>query len=332
MSISRVPQAKRKKTVATFSPQKIEPPTRNFHKLLNSVETLPPIRTIVVHPVDEVSLEGVLVSAFHGLIKPILVGPENKILAAAKRLGADISSCEIVDTPHSHASALKAVALIHEGRAEALMKGAMHSSEFLYPILDHNKGLRTDRRMSHAFLLDSPAFDRMQIITDAALNIAPDLLAKQDIVQNAISLAHAVGIELPKVAVLSAVEDVEPRIPSTVEAAAIAVMARRKQITGAIIDGPLSYDLAVSPASAKIKKIDSDVAGKADVLVVPNLEAGNMLAKQLIYVSDAQAAGIVCGGQIPIILTSRSGSIANRLVSGAVAALIYEHEHKAKPK
>ena len=260
----------------------------------------------VVHPVDGNSLRGAVDAAQADLITPLLVGPESKIRAAAIAEGIDLSSYELIPTKHSHEAAATAVALAHAGKVEALMKGSLHTDELMHEVVAQDAGLRTARRMSHVFVMDAPEYPRLLFLTDAAINIAPDLEAKHDIVQNAIDLARTLGIETPKVAILSAVETVTPKLRSTLDAAALCKMADRRQITGAVIDGPLAFDNAVSEAAAKVKGIISPVAGRADILVVPDLESGNMLVKQLEYLADALPAGIVLGACVPIALTSRA--------------------------
>jgi phosphate acetyltransferase len=276
----------------------------------------------VAHPCDESSLRGAVEAAQMGILKPILVGPKARIAAVAAQFGLDISACEVVDAPHSEGSAEIAVRLAREGKAEMLMKGSLHSDELMAAVVKRETGLRTGRRVSHCFIMDVPAIDRVVIITDAAVNIFPTLEDKVHIVQNAIDLARALGMERPRVAILSAMETVNPKVPSTIEAAALCKMAERGQITGGILDGPLALDNAVDLGAAKIKKIDSPVAGLADILVVPDLEAGNMLAKSLSFMADADAAGIVLGARVPIILTSRADSVGTRLASCAIAALV----------
>ncbi|MDD2408409.1 MAG: bifunctional enoyl-CoA hydratase/phosphate acetyltransferase, partial [Tepidiphilus sp.] len=268
------------------------------------------------------SLGGALEAMQAGIIRPILVGPEAKILAAAQALGADLSGLQIVDTPHSHASAEVAVQLCREGKAEALMKGSLHTDELMSAVVDKEKGLRTARRISHVFLADVPTYPRPLMITDAAVNIEPTLEEKVDIVQNAIDLAHALGIAEPKVAILSAVETVTSKIRSTIDAAALCKMADRGQIKGGLLDGPLAFDNAVSQVAARIKGIRSAVAGNADILVVPDLEAGNMVAKQLEYLANALMAGIVLGAKVPIVLTSRADTPETRAASCAVAQVL----------
>lgn len=296
-----------------------------FETLMQTTAPLPAVPTAVVHPCDALSLEGALEAAVRGMIVPVLVGPRTKIEATAKELGRDLSGIEIVDTPHSHASAEHAVALARAGKVQMLMKGKLHTDELLGPVVDKATGLRTERRMSHVFALDVPTYPKMLLITDAAINIFPDLETKQDIVQNAIDLAQALGTPVPKVALLSAVETVTPKVPSTVDAAALCKMADRGQITGGLLDGPFGFDNAVSKAAATTKGIISDVAGEPDILLVPDLESGNMVAKQLIYLAGADAAGIVLGAQVPIILTSRADGVLSRLASAAMAQLFVHH-------
>lgn len=293
-----------------------------YRQIMARVKGLEPITVAVAHPCDEPSLGGALEAMQAGIIRPILVGPEAKILAAAQALGADLSGLEIVDTPHSHASAEVAVQLCREGKAEALMKGSLHTDELMSAVVDKEKGLRTARRISHVFLADVPTYPRPLMITDAAVNIEPTLEEKVDIVQNAIDLAHALGIAEPKVAILSAVETVTSKIRSTIDAAALCKMADRGQIKGGLLDGPLAFDNAVSQVAARIKGIRSAVAGNADILVVPDLEAGNMVAKQLEYLANALMAGIVLGAKVPIVLTSRADTPETRAASCAVAQVL----------
>ena len=276
----------------------------------------------VAHPCDESSLRGAVEAFQQKLLTPILVGPRAKIAALAAQFDLDISALELIDVPHSHAAAEAAVQLVREGKAEMLMKGSLHTDELMGAVVASATGLRTERRISHAFVMDVPSLDRPIIVTDAAINIFPTLEDKQHIVQNAIDLAVALGFKTPKVAILSAVETVNPKIPSTIEAAALCKMADRRQIVGGILDGPLALDNAIDLAAAQIKQIDSPVAGRADILVVPDLEAGNMLAKSLTFMADADAAGIVLGARVPIVLTSRADSLTTRLASCAVAALV----------
>jgi phosphate acetyltransferase len=293
-----------------------------YGRLIEFCKTLAPTPTAVVHPCDQASLEGAIEAARLGLIAPILVGPRERIEALAASLGTDLAGVQIVDAPHSAAAATIAVQLVREGRAEALMKGSLHTDELMAAVVKRDTGLRTARRVSHCFVMDVPGHDEALIITDAAVNIAPTLEEKADILQNAIDLAHALRIEEVRVAILSAMETVNPKVPSTVEAAALCKMVDRHQITGALVDGPLALDNAIDLEAAKVKKIDSPVAGRANVLLVPDLEAGNMLAKSLSFLAGADAAGIVLGARVPIILTSRADSILTRLASCAVSALV----------
>ena len=293
-----------------------------YHRLIERCKALPPTPTAVAHPCDESSLQGVVDAAKAGLIAPILVGPVARIKEVAAKAKLDISGYPMVDAGFSQESADKAVAEVRAGRAEALMKGSLHTDELMGAVVRRDTGLRTARRLSHCFIMDVPGRADALIITDAAVNIAPTLKEKVDIVQNAIDLAHALGAKEVRVAILSAMETVNPDVPSTLEAAALCKMADRGQITGAVLDGPLALDNAISPEAAKIKKIESPVAGRANVLVVPDLEAGNMLAKSLTFLAGADAAGIVLGARVPIILTSRADSVTTRLASCAVAVLV----------
>lgn len=293
-----------------------------FHELMARAASGSAISTAVVHPCDEVSLRAALEAANAGLIIPILVGPSARIHAAAKKAQLDIDALRLVDTPHSHAAAATAVALVRSGEARLLMKGALHTDELMHAVVAADSGLRTDRRLSHVYLFDVPGYARPLLVTDAAINIAPSLADKRDIIQNAIDLAHIMGLTKPRVAVLSAVETVNPAIPSTVDAAALCKMAERGQISGGLVDGPLAFDNAISPEAAREKNIVSPVAGLADILVVPDLESGNMLAKQLTFLAGADAAGIVMGARVPIILTSRADSSRTHVASCAVAVLV----------
>lgn len=295
-----------------------------YDRLIERCKALPPTRTAVAHPCDESSLRAAAEAAEAGLIAPVLVGPRARIAEVARKGGIDISRFELVDAPHSEASAAAAVSLVREGRAEALMKGSLHTDELMGAVLKRETGLRTARRISHCFIMDVPRHPDALIITDAAINIAPTLRDKVDIVQNAIDLARTLGITDVRVAILSAMETVNPDVPSTLEAAALCKMADRKQITGAILDGPLALDNAISLDAAQVKNIDSPVAGRANVLVVPDLEAGNMLAKSLTFLAGADAAGIVLGARVPIILTSRADSLLTRLASCAIATLVVQ--------
>ena len=293
-----------------------------YRRLIERCKALPPMPTAVAHPCDESSLKGAVDAAKAGLIAPILVGPAARIKEVAVKAGLDISSFRIVDAEFSQESAEKAVAEVRGGRAEALMKGSLHTDELMAAVVKRDTGLRTARRISHCFVMDVPGHADVIIITDAAVNIAPTLREKVDIVQNAIDFAHDLGAKDVRVAILSAMETGNPDVPSTLEAAALCKMAERKQITGAVLDGPLALDNAISLEAAKIKKIESPVAGRANVLVVPDLEAGNMLAKSLSFLAGADAAGIVLGAKVPIILTSRADSVITRLASCAVASLV----------
>ncbi|GAW34900.1 phosphate acetyltransferase [Roseovarius sp. A-2] len=296
-----------------------------FNDLIAATSSLAPVSTAVVHPCDALSLEGALEAGAKGMIVPVLVGPKAKIETTAAEIGRELSGVEIVDAPHSHAAAETAVALARAGKVHMLMKGKLHTDELLEPVVNKDTGLRTERRMSHVFVLDVPSYPKPLLISDAAINIFPDLQTKADIVQNAIDLALALGIDVPKVAVLSAVETVTPSIPSTLDAAGLCKMAERGQITGGVIDGPLAFDNAVSTSAADAKGIQSPVAGQADILIVPDLEAGNMVAKQLIYLAGADAAGLVLGARIPIVLTSRADGVMSRLASAAMAQLFVHH-------
>jgi phosphate acetyltransferase len=292
-----------------------------YDRLIAAAQKITPAITIVVHPCDETSLRGAIGAAEAGLIVPVLVGPEAKIRSIAEENGIEIAGMEIVDESHSHASAARAVALVREGRGELLMKGSLHTDELMRAVTASATGLRTERRISHVFVMDVPGHADTLFITDAAINIFPDLDAKRDIVQNAIDLFTGIGLGEPRVAILSAVETVTTKIPSTIEAAALCKMAERGQITGGILDGPLAFDNAIDPEAARIKGIRSRVAGRAQILVVPDLEAGNMLAKNLTFLSRADAAGIVLGARVPVVLTSRADSVRTRLASCAVASL-----------
>ncbi|QKJ65783.1 phosphate acetyltransferase [Deefgea piscis] len=297
-----------------------------YQNLIARSQALSPVATAVVHPCDESSLRGAVEAAEAGILLPILVGPRGKIEAVAAEFKLDISGFTLVDVAHSQAAAETAVQLVHQGKARMLMKGSLHTDELMAAVVRTATGLRTARRISHAFIMDVPSLDHAIIITDAAINILPTLKDKVHIVQNAIDLAHALGFGTPKVAILSAMETVNPDIPSTVEAAALCKMADRQQITGGILDGPLALDNAINLQAAQIKKIDSPVAGMADILVAPDLESGNMLAKSLTFMAGADAAGIVLGARVPIILTSRADSLLTRLASCAVAALVAESQ------
>jgi phosphate acetyltransferase len=298
-----------------------DPPHTKYDRLIARAKQVAAATTLVVHPCDETSLRGALDAAATGIIKPILVGPAGKIAETARRFDLDIGPYEIVDAPHSDAAAARAVQLIHEGMGELLMKGSLHTDELMREVAAGKTGLRTARRISHVFVMDVPTHADTLFITDAAINIFPDLDAKRDIIQNAIDLFVQVGLGTPRVAILSAVETVTTKIPSTIDAAALCKMADRGQITGGLLDGPLAFDNAIDPEAARIKGIASPVAGRAQILVVPDLEAGNMLAKNLIFLARADAAGIVLGARVPIVLTSRADSVRARMASCAVAVL-----------
>ncbi len=292
-----------------------------FRALIERTRAHDPVPTAVVHPCDAESLRGALMARDETIIAPILVGPRARIEATAAEAGLSLDGLEIVDVAHSHAAAERSVQLVHEGRAGALMKGKLHTDELLSGVLDRNTGLRTERRLSHVFALDVPGYPRTLMVTDAAINITPDLETLADIVRNAIELAGSMGTELPRVALLSAIETVNARLPSTLNAAAICKMHDRGQISGGLVDGPLAFDNAISASAARAKGIDSAVAGRADVLVAPNLESGNMIAKQLIHMAGAESAGIALGARVPIMLTSRSDNAQARLASAALAQL-----------
>jgi phosphate acetyltransferase len=292
-----------------------------YERLIANAKLVPSAVTIVVHPCDESSLRGVCEAAAAGIIKPILVGPASKIRATAAQYNFDISKFEIVDAAHSEAAAARAVELIHEAKGELLMKGSLHTDELMRSVTAKASGLRTDRRISHVFAIDVPGYAETLFITDAAINIFPDLDCKRDIVQNAIDLFAGIGLGVPRVAILSAVETVTSKIPSTIDAAALCKMADRGQITGGLLDGPLAFDNAIDKEAARIKGIKSAVAGQAQILVVPDLEAGNMLAKNLTFMAKADSAGIVLGARVPIILTSRADSLRGRMASCAISVL-----------
>ena len=296
-------------------------PHAKYERLIARAKQVPPATTIVVHPCDETSLRGAVEAAELGIIIPVLVGPRSKIAAVAAANGLDIGRFEIVDVAHSEEAAARAVQLSHQAKGELLMKGSLHTDELMRAVASSKTGLRTARRISHVFVMDVPTYAETLFVTDAAINIFPDLDAKRDIVQNAIDLWTQVGLGTPRVAILSAVETVTSQIPSTIEAAALCKMADRGQITGGLLDGPLAFDNAIDPEAARIKGIKSEVAGRAQILVVPDLEAGNMLAKNLSFLAKADAAGIVLGARVPIILTSRADSVRTRMASCAVAVL-----------
>jgi len=307
----------------------LESPPSKYDRLLARARKASPAVTLVVHPCDESSLRGALETAEEGIIVPILVGPADRIAAVAREHCLDISRFEIVDAAHSEAAAAKAVELVHEGKGELLMKGSLHTDELMRAVTSSGTGLRTARRISHVFVVDVPSHPEALFITDAAINIFPDLDAKRDIIQNAIDLFTMAGLGTPRVAILSAVETVTTKIPSTIEAAALCKMADRGQITGGLLDGPLAFDNAIDVEAAKIKGIKSQVAGRAQILVVPDLEAGNMLAKNLIFLTKADSAGLVLGARVPIILTSRADSVRSRMASCAAAVLYADARRRA---
>jgi len=295
--------------------------TGKYEELLEKCERLDAVATAVVHPCEGAALSGAIEAADKGLIIPILVGPRAKIEATADVLGVDVRHLQIVDTPHSHASAVKAVELLREAKAELLMKGSLHTDELMAAVVSRDGGLRTARRISHVFVMDVPTYHKVLIVTDGAINIAPTLEDKVDICQNAIDLAVSLGRQRPKVAILAAVETVTSKMPATIDAAALCKMSERGQITGAVLDGPLAFDNAISKNAAETKHIHSEVAGDPDILVAPDLEAGNILAKQLSFLANADSAGLVLGARVPIILTSRADSVRSRIASCAIAML-----------
>jgi phosphotransacetylase/acyl dehydratase len=297
----------------------------HYQALLDLTKDIPPIRVAVVHPCDELSLLGAMEAKNNGVIEPVLIGPKSKIEEAAAKANCSLDQIELVNVAHSHAAAQRAVELVKLGKVDAIMKGKLHTDELMEPIVSASNGLRTERRMSHIFALDVPTYHKPLFITDAAINIAPDLNDKRDIVQNAIDLLHALGMEEPKVALLSAVETINPKISSTLDAASLCKMADRGQILGGKLDGPLAFDNAISKVAAAAKELVSDVAGDADILIAPDLEAGNMLAKQLIYLAGAESAGIVLGARVPVILTSRADGALSRLASCVLAQLFINH-------
>jgi phosphate acetyltransferase len=304
--------------------------TGKYEQLLMKCKSLEPIPTAVAHPCEVSALSGAVEAANHGLITPILVGPRAKIEATANSGGIDLRGLEIVDVPHSHAAAAKAVELLRIAQAELLMKGSLHTDELMAAVVSREGGLRTGRRISHVFIMDVPTYHKVLIVTDGAINIAPTLEDKVDICQNAIDLAISLGLDKPKVAILAAVETVTSKMPATIDAAALCKMVEREQIKGALLEGPLAFDNAISKQAAKIKGIRSDVAGDPDILLAPDLEAGNILAKQLSFLANADSAGLVLGARVPIILTSRADSVRSRIASCAVAMLA-AHARRKKP-
>jgi phosphotransacetylase len=306
------------------------PGTGKYEKLLARCDGLAPVPTAVAHPCEETALAGAVEAAARGLIAPLLVGPASSIAKTAKAAGIDLGKLEIIDAPHSHAAAAKAVELVREGRAEVLMKGSLHTDELMGAVVARETGLRTARRISHVFVMDVPTYHKPLIVTDGAINIAPTLEDKVDICQNAIDLVISLGLEKPKVAILAAVETVTSKMPATIDAAAMCKMVERGQITGALLDGPLAFDNAISKEAAETKGIRSEVAGDPDILLAPDLEAGNILAKQLSFLANADSAGMVLGARVPIILTSRADSVRSRIASCAVAVLV-AHARRKKP-
>ena len=295
--------------------------TGKYEQMLVKCKKLKPVPTAVAHPCEASALSGAVEAAKLGLILPILIGPRDKIAATAKSAGIELNGFEIVDVPHSHAAAQKAVELVREAQAELLMKGSLHTDELMTAVVARDGGLRTGRRVSHVFVMDVPTYHKVFLVTDGAINISPTLEAKVDICQNAIDIVHSLGIKKPKVAILAAVETVTSKMPATIDAAAMCKMADRGQITGAVLDGPLAFDNAISKEAARTKGIHSDVAGDPDILLAPDLESGNMLAKQLSFLANADSAGLVLGARVPIILTSRADSVRSRIASCAVAML-----------
>ena len=304
--------------------------TGKYERLLARCEGLAPVPTAVAHPCEATALGGAVEAAQKGLIAPLLVGPADKIAEIAKSSQIDLGDLPIVDVPHSHAAAAKAVELIREGKAEILMKGSLHTDELMSAIVSREGGLRTGRRISHVFIMDVPTYHKVLIVTDGAINIAPTLEDKVDICQNAIDLVTSLGLARPKVAILAAVETVTSKMPATIDAAALCKMAERGQITGALLDGPLAFDNAISTQAAETKGIKSAVAGDPDILLAPDLESGNILAKQLSFLANADSAGMVLGAKVPVILTSRADSVRSRIASCAVAKLV-AHARRTKP-
>jgi phosphate acetyltransferase len=305
--------------------------TGKYEELLERCRSLEPVATAVVHPCEETALAGAVEAGQKGLIIPILVGPTEKIREIAATHGIDLGKAQIVDAPHSHASAAKAVELVRKGQAELLMKGSLHTDELLGAVVARETGLRTGRRISHVFIMDVPTYHKVLVVTDAAINIAPALEDKMDICQNAIDLVNALRPGIPKVAILAAVETVTSKMPATIDAAALCKMADRGQIKGALVDGPLAFDNAISKDAARVKGIRSEVAGDPDILLVPDLEAGNILAKQLTFLANADSAGLVLGARVPIILTSRADSVRSRIASCGVAMLAAHARRQGTP-
>jgi phosphotransacetylase len=305
--------------------------TGKYEQLLERCRHLEPVSTVVAHPCEITALSGAIEAADKGLIRPILVGPVARIREIALAHGVDLGKTELVDAPHSHAAASRAVEMVRRGQADVLMKGSLHTDELLSAVVNRDTGLRTGRRLSHVFIMDVPTYHKVLLVTDAAINIAPTLEDKVDICQNAIDFATALGVAPPKVAILAAVETVSSKMPSTIDAAALCKMAERGQITGGTLDGPLAFDNAISADAARIKGIQSAVAGDPDILLVPDLEAGNMLAKQLSFLANADSAGLVLGARVPIILTSRADSVRSRIASCGVAMLAAHARSRSLP-
>ncbi len=301
-------------------------PHGHFNELLSACESEAPYPTAVVYPIDEDALRAAIETAEAGITRPVLVGPVSVMHDAAESVGIDISGFEVVDVPDEVTAAAAGVRLVREGSAQLLMKGSLHTATLLRAVVDRRTGLRRAERLSHVFAFDVPAYPKLLLVTDAVVNIAPSLADKATICQNAIDLAHLLGIPLPKVAILSAIENVDPEIPSTIDAAALCKMADRGQITGGLLDGPLAMDDAISPEAARTKQIDSEVAGDADILVVPGFEAGNILYKDLTYLASAEVAGVVLGARVPIVLASRADTVKTRIASAALAALVARHQ------
>ena len=305
--------------------------TGKYEQLLERCRLLEPVATAVAHPCEATALSGAIEAGEKGLIRPILVGPAAKIHEVARDAGVDLGTTQVIDVPHSHAAAAKAVELVREGQVQLLMKGSLHTDELLSAVVARETGLRTGRRLSHVFIMDVPTYHKVLLVTDAAINIAPTLEDKVDICQNAIDFAAALGVKRPKVAILAAVETVNSKMPATLDAAALCKMADRGQITGGTIDGPLAFDNAISADAARIKGIESAVAGDPDILLVPDLEAGNMLAKQLTFLANADSAGLVLGARVPIILTSRADSVRSRIASCGVGMLAAHARTRSLP-
>ena len=321
----------RSQPASTVRAPSAPPVLRGVERLIAHVRSMEPVRMAVVHPCDALSLAGAIDARDAGIIRPVLVAPRARLQAAAAEAGIDLDGIPCIDVPHSHAAAEEAAAMASRGEVDALMKGSLHSDELMGAIVPTAAGLRTRRRITHCFVMETAAYPRPFIITDGAINIAPTLEEKADIVRNAIELAHIVGVAQPRVAILAAVETVNPRMQATLDAAALCKMADRGQITGAVLDGPLAFDNAISVAAAKIKGIVSDVAGRADILLVPDLESGNMLAKQLEYLGGAASAAVVLGARVPIVLTSRADPRESRIASCALAVLIAHHYRDCPP-